>query len=164
MSSNFSAQKFKKKKKKKKKKLNRGTSLVYNTPILSILPHDLSFYLTLLYPTLPYTPHLSCMHVCSVCVCLCLFLFWLIQGSTRDDIAAGDTLACMADAVENADAVLICVSKRYQDSRCCKKGKKHWSSACCDNCLIHFYKWLVLVCNIHNVIWILQTKSSHLSY
>ena len=24
------------------------------------------------------------------------------------------------------------------------------SSACCDNCLTHFYKWLVLVCNIHN--------------
>ncbi|XP_072015716.1 uncharacterized protein [Amphiura filiformis] len=38
---------------------------------------------------------------------------------------AGDTLACMADAVENADAILMCVSKRYQDSRCCKKEAEY---------------------------------------
>ncbi|XP_072016277.1 uncharacterized protein [Amphiura filiformis] len=37
----------------------------------------------------------------------------------------GDTLACMADAVENADAILMCVSKRYQNSRNCKKEAEY---------------------------------------
>ena len=35
---------------------------------------------------------------------------------------------------------------------------KYISSACCDNCLTHFYKWLVWVCDVI----MLQTKTSHL--
>ena len=36
----------------------------------------------------------------------------------------GDTLACMAEAVENADVMIMCVSKKYQESKSCKKGKR----------------------------------------
>ena len=35
----------------------------------------------------------------------------------------GGLLEAMSKAVKNADAVLICVSKKYQESRNCKLGK-----------------------------------------
>ena len=38
--------------------------------------------------------------------------------------AAGDILSCMAQAVENAEVVLMCVSKEYQNSENCKAGKQ----------------------------------------
>ena len=37
----------------------------------------------------------------------------------------GDLLDCMAEAVENADVILACISQKYQKSKNCKTGRKN---------------------------------------
>lgn len=41
------------------------------------------------------------------------------------DDMGGSTLQAMAEAVEEADIVLICLSERYKESQNCRIGKIH---------------------------------------
>ncbi len=41
---------------------------------------------------------------------------------------AGDLLGAMSNAVEKAEAVLVCVSKEYKESPNCRQGKDNASN------------------------------------
>ena len=41
------------------------------------------------------------------------------------DNMAGSTLQAMAEAVENADIVLVCFSQKYKNSPNCRAGRIH---------------------------------------
>ena len=39
------------------------------------------------------------------------------------DLMAGSILQATAEAVENADIVLICLSNKYKNSKSCRRGR-----------------------------------------
>ena len=40
----------------------------------------------------------------------------------------GDKIGAMAEAVENADIVIACITRGYQDSQDCRTGEKKFTS------------------------------------
>ena len=43
-------------------------------------------------------------------------------------VSVGDKIGAMAEAVENADMVIACITRGYQDSQDCRTGEKRLTS------------------------------------
>jgi len=70
---------------------------------------------------------------------------WCVESDTSVcvDGAAGSSLQSMLDAVDNADVILVCLSRNYKHSPRCRTGQN-----ISQQCLLHFrFKHNILSCS-----------------